>query len=60
MGLVYYGSFMPNRVPPNITFEIDNMENDWIYPNDNFDFIHMRSLSGSFQNWERILAQAYR
>ena len=51
---------MPNRVPPNIKFEIDDMELDWTYSPDDFDYIHMRSLSGSFADWDHVLVQAHR
>ena len=51
---------MRNRVPPNITFVIDDMEDEWTYQDNYFDYIHMRSLSGSFANWDATLAQAYK
>ena len=49
-----------NRVPSNTVFVIDDMEDEWTYPNNHFDYIHMRSLSGSFTDWDAILTQAYR
>ena len=51
---------MSIRVPPNTTFEIDDMEDEWTFQDDSFDYIHMRSLSGSFSDWDAILAQAYK
>ena len=36
------------------------MEEDWTHPDDHFHYIHMRSLSGAFANWDTILAQAYK
>jgi len=50
----------PTWVPPNLNFEIDDMEDEWTYQDNYFDFIHMRTLSGSFSDWDAILAQAYR
>lgn len=50
----------PSWVPPNLKFEIDDMEEDWTHPDNYFDYIHMRSLSGAFQHWDAILAQAYK
>ncbi|KAF8466870.1 S-adenosyl-L-methionine-dependent methyltransferase [Kalaharituber pfeilii] len=50
----------PKWVPPNLKFEVDDMEEDWTYHDDFFDYIHIRSLSGSFRSWDAILAQAYR
>lgn len=49
----------PSWVPPNLKFEIDDMEETWTYPDNHFDYIHMRSLSGAFANWDAVLAQAY-
>ncbi|KAF8422980.1 S-adenosyl-L-methionine-dependent methyltransferase [Tirmania nivea] len=49
----------PHWVPPNCKFEVDDMEEEWTYPNDHFDYIHMRSLSGSFSDWEFVLKNAY-
>jgi len=36
------------------------MEEVWTYPTDYFDFVHMRTLSGSFSNWNAVLENAYR
>ncbi|KAF8458681.1 S-adenosyl-L-methionine-dependent methyltransferase, partial [Terfezia claveryi] len=49
----------PNWVPPNCKFEVDDMEEPWIYQDDYFDYIHMRCLSGCFRNWEFVLSNAY-
>ena len=51
---------MPHRVPTNARFEIDDMELDWTFPDNHFDYIHMRSLSGAFADWDAVLAQAFR
>lgn len=48
-----------NRVPPNVKFEVEDMEEDWSYESDVFDYIHIRSLSGSFSNWDRVLEQGF-
>jgi len=50
----------PSWVPANVKFEIDDMEEEWTYHDDYFDFIHIRSLSGSFKDWDRVLAQTYK
>lgn len=49
----------PNWVPPNCKFEVDDMEEAWTYENDYFDYIHMRSLSGSFTDWNFVMKNAY-
>ncbi|KAF8446835.1 TAM domain methyltransferase [Terfezia claveryi] len=49
----------PVWVPSNVKFEVDDMEEQWTYPKNHFQYIHMRSLSGSFKDWDKILKQAY-
>lgn len=45
----------PSWIPPNLKFEVDNVESPWI---DNqlssFDLIHGRSMSGSISNWPTL------
>jgi hypothetical protein len=48
------------RVPPNLRFQVDDVESTWIFPSDKpFDFIKMRAMGGSIANWPRLLGQAY-
>jgi len=47
------------RVPTNVTFQVDDMEEIWTFKPDYFQYIHMRSMSGSFRDWDRVLKQAY-
>jgi len=48
------------RVPPNVKFQIDDVEADWAYPpNEPFDFIRLRAMGGSIANWPRLFKQAY-
>jgi SAM-dependent methyltransferase len=49
----------PNLVPPNVQFEIDDIESDWIYGDKSFDFIHARELVLSIRDWPRLARQAY-
>jgi hypothetical protein len=46
------------RIPPNLRFEIDDIENEWNYSSP-FDFIHMRMLGGAIKDWPRVMRQAY-
>jgi len=48
----------PRSVPPNVFFEVDDIENDWIY-SAKFDFIHSRLLVGCIKDWPRLIGQAY-
>ena len=36
----------PAFVPPNCAFEVDDLTMEWTFPDDEFDFIHIRE-SGS-------------
>lgn len=36
----------PPWVPPNVHFQIDDCLLDWTWPEDHFDFVHMRALYG--------------
>jgi len=48
----------PTSVPPNVSFEVDDMESDWVYASP-FDYIHARYLAGSIKDWPRLVSQAY-
>lgn len=39
---------------------MDDVEEDWTYPPDHFDFVHIRCLMGSIANWPALYRQAYR
>ncbi|KAL5321563.1 hypothetical protein ACEPPN_009523 [Leptodophora sp. 'Broadleaf-Isolate-01'] len=45
------------EVPPNLEFEVDDMEDTWRHKP--FSFIHLRCLAGSLKDWPRLLSQAY-
>ncbi|KIW77629.1 hypothetical protein Z517_07461 [Fonsecaea pedrosoi CBS 271.37] len=49
----------PPWVPPNCQFEIDDAEEDWLYPENSFDYIHGRDLYHSIRDWPRLIGQAY-
>ncbi|ETN45780.1 uncharacterized protein HMPREF1541_09613 [Cyphellophora europaea CBS 101466] len=48
----------PSSVPPNVSFEVDDIESDWAY-NAPFDYIHSRSMAGSLKDWPRLMRQAF-
>ncbi|PSS22460.1 hypothetical protein M430DRAFT_65619 [Amorphotheca resinae ATCC 22711] len=50
----------PSLVPPNLRFEIDDVQDRWTYPRDYFDFVHLRGLFGSIKDWPGLYSQAYR
>jgi trans-aconitate methyltransferase len=47
-----------NRTPPNCTFEVDDLEQDWVYHN-KFDYIHARELGGCVADDEKLFRQAF-
>ncbi|KAL0929393.1 uncharacterized protein CTRU02_215559 [Colletotrichum truncatum] len=50
---------MPEEVPPNVLFEIDDFNEPWTFQPNSFDYIHMRFLTGSIKDWEYIMKQAF-
>ncbi|MCJ1361934.1 hypothetical protein MMC16_001035 [Acarospora aff. strigata] len=49
----------PRMVPPNVRFEVDDVESDWTF-NTAFDFIHCRNMAVSIADWPRLVGQAYK
>lgn len=49
----------PTAVPPNCFFEIDDAEDEsgWTFAEDDFDLIHLRNMSGAFEDWDHIFAE---
>ena len=50
----------PLWVPPNCRFELDNCERPWTYPDNSFDYIHIRGLVGCIQDWEALYKDCLR
>ncbi|KAF2872337.1 S-adenosyl-L-methionine-dependent methyltransferase [Massariosphaeria phaeospora] len=48
----------PSWVPPNVRFEVDDIESPWAYGAP-FDFIFARSLVFAVSDWPRLIGQAY-
>ncbi|KAK2764504.1 hypothetical protein FQN54_009199 [Arachnomyces sp. PD_36] len=53
-------AIQPTCVPPNVQFEIDDCEDEWLYAENSFDFIHVRGLYGCVADWDRFYEQAFR
>ncbi|KAF6810664.1 SAM-dependent methyltransferase [Colletotrichum sojae] len=49
----------PSWVPPNCKFQIDDIEQPWTWPNEYFDFIHIRNLEGAIAEWDKLYKQAF-
>lgn len=50
----------PDFLPPNCEFEIDDVTLEWTFPENHFDFIHLREMFGSIADWDELFAQAFR
>ena len=50
----------PELVPPNCIFEIDDCEMEWTWPDNHFDYIHVRDLHGSIRDWSKFMNEAFR
>ncbi|KAK5653418.1 hypothetical protein OQA88_8903 [Cercophora sp. LCS_1] len=49
----------PVWVPPNLRFEIEDCTQAWTFPTDHFDYIHLRWLVGSVDDWYLLIKRAY-
>ncbi|KZL77966.1 methyltransferase domain-containing protein [Colletotrichum tofieldiae] len=45
-------------VPPNLKFEVDDIEQAWTYSQP-FDYIHIRGMTSSISDWYGFFKQAY-
>ena len=50
---------MPSWVPSNVQFEIEDVEEDWLFRKNSFDFIFGRELLMAIHDWPRLIQQAY-
>ncbi|KIX02110.1 uncharacterized protein Z518_08049 [Rhinocladiella mackenziei CBS 650.93] len=52
-------AIQPTWVPPNCRFEVDDIESDWLYHRNHFDFIHARELIMAVRDWDKLIQQAF-
>lgn len=50
----------PSWVPPNVQFFIEDCNEQWTWPVDNFDFINVRALYGAVPDWIEFYKKAYK
>lgn len=50
----------PNFIPPNCRFEVDDINKEWTFPENHFDFIHIRYMTGTVPDWTELLKKAQR
>ncbi|KAK3954391.1 S-adenosyl-L-methionine-dependent methyltransferase [Pseudoneurospora amorphoporcata] len=53
-------AIQPSWVPPNLQFDIDDASKTWTYPDNHFDYVHIRWLSGTIKDWTSLYKEAYR
>lgn len=50
----------PLFVPPNCSFEIEDVNMEWTFPLSHFDFIHIRELFGCVRDWDALFAETFK
>ncbi|CAF3460849.1 unnamed protein product [Fusarium graminearum] len=50
----------PSWVLPNVKFELEDATNTWSWPDNDFDFIHIRYLIGAIADWGALFQEAFR
>ncbi|KAE9377506.1 UMTA methyltransferase [Stipitochalara longipes BDJ] len=48
----------PAWVPPNLRFVVDDLEDEWLYPVDHFDYVHVRHTLHSVRNPPALMERA--
>ncbi|TDZ13654.1 Secondary metabolism regulator LAE1 [Colletotrichum orbiculare MAFF 240422] len=46
------------EVPPNVTFEVDDVEEPWLFGRP-FDYIHSRMMTSSLSNWRQFIQTSF-
>ncbi|KAK2045211.1 methyltransferase [Colletotrichum somersetense] len=49
----------PEWVPPNVKFEVDDVESPWLYPANHFDYIHSRHTVMAIKDWPVLSQRAF-
>lgn len=49
---------MSQWAPPNVQFEVDDVEDDWTYRQP-WDYIHSRYMAGSIKDWPKLMRQCH-
>ncbi|KAF4925692.1 Secondary metabolism regulator LAE1 [Colletotrichum viniferum] len=51
-------AIQPTWIPPNVTFEIDDVESPWV-GNRKFDFIICRYMAAAIKDWPKLVQSVY-
>jgi SAM-dependent methyltransferase len=49
----------PSWTPPNCAFELDDVEEDWSFRKESFDFIYAREFLTAIRDWNKLIRQSY-
>ncbi|PVI02860.1 S-adenosyl-L-methionine-dependent methyltransferase [Periconia macrospinosa] len=49
----------PSLVPPNVKFEVDDVEDEWVYST-KFDYIHVRYMACTIRDWPKLIRQCFK
>lgn len=49
----------PTFVPPNCSFEVDDVEEEWTFREESFDFIFARDLIFAIRDWPKLIRQSF-
>jgi trans-aconitate methyltransferase len=49
----------PSWTPPNCAFELDDVEEDWSFKKESFDFIYAREFLTAIRDWNKLIRQSY-
>ena len=50
----------PNWVPPNLHFQIDDVQLPWTFEPESFDFIHVRYMHGAIADWPALYSEMFK
>ncbi|KAL6352063.1 hypothetical protein LRP88_14876 [Fusarium phalaenopsidis] len=50
----------PGFVPPNCKFEVDDINQEWTFPDNSFDFVHIRAMTGCIPDWVELHKKAFK
>jgi trans-aconitate methyltransferase len=55
-----FSPIQPVWVPPNVKFMVDDVESDWLEPENFYDLVHARHVTQAFKDFPTLLERAYK
>ncbi|KAI5796435.1 S-adenosyl-L-methionine-dependent methyltransferase [Geopyxis carbonaria] len=52
-------AIQPSWVFPNVEFQVDDLEQEWTWPDNHFSFIHSRTIGNSIRDWPAYVGRMY-